>query len=58
MDASLGISKDKWYVEAFGQNLTNNNAFVSENNAQFIVTQVPLRPRVLGIKVGYRFSDK
>jgi iron complex outermembrane recepter protein len=58
MDAAFGISKDKWYVEAYGQNLTDNNAYVSENDAQFIVTQVPLRPRVLGIKVGYRFSDK
>jgi iron complex outermembrane recepter protein len=58
MDASLGISKDNWYVEAFGQNLTDSNAFTNENNSQFIVTQTVLRPRVLGIKVGYKFAGK
>jgi iron complex outermembrane recepter protein len=58
MDAAFGISKDQWYAEAYGQNLTDNNAYVSENDAQFIVTQVPLRPRVLGIKVGYHFAGK
>jgi iron complex outermembrane receptor protein len=58
MDASLGIAKDNWYVEAFGQNLTDSNAFTNENNSQFIVTQTVLRPRVLGIKVGYKFAGK
>jgi iron complex outermembrane recepter protein len=56
-DASFGISKDKWYLIAYGQNITDNNTFVSENNAQFILTQVPLRPRTLGVKVGYNFAD-
>lgn len=58
MDASLGISKGDWYVSAFAQNLTNSNAYVSENNAQFILIQVPLRPRTFELRVGYRFSEK
>lgn len=58
MDASIGIARDKWYVELYGQNLTDSEGILSHNNAQYIVTEVPLRPRVLGIKVGYKFSDK
>jgi outer membrane receptor protein involved in Fe transport len=57
-DASLGLSKGNWYVEAYGQNLTDSNAYLNKNDAQFVVTEVPLRPRVLGIKAGYKFSDR
>jgi outer membrane receptor protein involved in Fe transport len=58
MDAACGISKGNWYLIAYGQNLTDNEAYVSENNSQFILTQVPLRPRVLGLRVGYNFAEK
>jgi outer membrane receptor protein involved in Fe transport len=54
-DASLGISKDRWHVEAFGTNLSNSDASLFTSSAQFIESQVPLRPRVLGVKVGMNF---
>jgi iron complex outermembrane recepter protein len=54
-DASLGVAKDQWHVEAFGLNLTNSDASLFTSSAQFIESQVPLRPRVLGVKFGYRF---
>jgi iron complex outermembrane recepter protein len=54
-DASLGISKDRWHVEAFGSNLSNSDASLFTSSAQFIQSQVPLRPRVLGVKVGMNF---
>ena len=54
-DASLGIAKDRWHVEAFGTNLSNSDASLFTSSAQFIQSQVPLRPRVLGIKVGMNF---
>ena len=57
MDASIGIAKDRWYLQAYGQNLTDSNAYVNENNSQFILLQTPLRPRVLGIRAGYKFSE-
>ena len=57
-DASLGLAKDHWYAEAFGQNLTNVNTYISENDSQQILTQTPIRPRVIGIRAGYKFSDK
>ena len=54
-DASLGIAKDQWYVQAFGTNLSNSDASLFTSSAQFIESQVPLRPRVLGLKVGMKF---
>jgi iron complex outermembrane receptor protein len=57
-DASIGIAKDNWAVEAYGQNLFNSNAYLNKNDAQFIVTEVPLRPRTIAVKFSYKFSDK
>jgi iron complex outermembrane receptor protein len=55
--ASGGISRGQWAVQMFAQNLTDSNASVDINSGQDILAKVPLRPRVLGIKVSYKFSD-
>ncbi|MBV8457529.1 MAG: TonB-dependent receptor, partial [Acetobacteraceae bacterium] len=49
-DASVGVSKDKWSISAYGQNLANSNAAVFTSTDQFIVAQTLLRPRVLGVR--------
>jgi iron complex outermembrane receptor protein len=54
-DASIGVAKDAWTAELFGQNLSNSNASVFTSSAQFIKSEVPIRPRVLGVKFGYKF---
>jgi iron complex outermembrane receptor protein len=54
-DAAFGIAKDQWHVEAYGTNLGNSDASLFTTSGQFIEAQVPLRPRVLGIKVGFKF---
>ncbi len=54
-DASVGVAKDNWTVQAFGTNLSNSDASVFTSSAQFIRTEVPLRPRVVGLKIGYKF---
>ena len=54
-DASVGVSKDAWYVNLFGENLSNSNASVFVSTDQFIVAETPLRPRVLGVQFGYKF---
>ena len=54
-DASLGVAKDNWTAEFFGQNLSNSDASTFTSSAQFIKSEVPLRPRVLGLKIGYKF---
>ncbi|HVH84329.1 MAG TPA: TonB-dependent receptor [Steroidobacteraceae bacterium] len=54
-DASAGIAKDAWYANVFIENLSNSNASVFVSTDQFIVEQTPLRPRVIGLTVGYSF---
>ena len=54
-DASVGFAKDAWSVQFFGQNITDTLAKVFISNALAIETQTVIRPRVLGIKIGYKF---
>jgi outer membrane receptor protein involved in Fe transport len=44
-------------VQFYGQNLTNVNSSLSTNSGQFIITEVPQRPRVLGVSFSYKFSS-
>jgi outer membrane receptor protein involved in Fe transport len=57
-DASIGVSKDAWRVELYGQNLSDENKSQFTNNGQQIVTETPMRPRVLGLRFGYKFTGK
>ena len=54
-DASFGVSKDAWWVNVYGENLSNSNDSVFVSTDEFIVQQTPLRPRVLGAAIGYSF---
>jgi outer membrane receptor protein involved in Fe transport len=56
-DASAGVSKDRWTVSAYGQNLGDNQASTYTSSNQFVVTQTVLRPRVLGLRFGYKFGE-
>ena len=54
-DASAGIAKDAWSAEFYAQNLSNviKSTYTSTN--QFVVAENITRPRVLGVKIGYKF---
>jgi iron complex outermembrane recepter protein len=54
-DASMGVAKDSWWLNVYGENLSNSNASVFTSTDQFIVQQTPLRPRVIGATIGYSF---
>jgi iron complex outermembrane recepter protein len=54
-DASLGFEKGAWDVLIYGENLSNKNASTFTTSGQDIKAEVPLRPRVLGVKVGFKF---
>jgi hypothetical protein len=54
-DASFGVAKDKWTAHVYGQNLANSNASVFTNTGQFVVAETVVRPRVIGVKFGYKF---
>jgi hypothetical protein len=55
VDASIGVARDKWFVELYGANLNNSHASTFTSAAQFIRSEVPLRPRVIMIKFGASF---
>jgi iron complex outermembrane receptor protein len=54
-DASTGVAKDAWNVQFFVQNLGNKNASTFTNSYQFINTETVIRPRIAGVKIGYKF---
>jgi iron complex outermembrane receptor protein len=54
-DASVGVAKDAWTAELYAQNLTNVNASVFTSTNQFVQAQTILRPRVLALRIGYKF---
>ncbi|MBS0580856.1 MAG: TonB-dependent receptor [Proteobacteria bacterium] len=54
-DASCGVAKDAWIVTLYGENLSNSNKSVFVSTDQFIVAQTPLRPRVIGATLGYKY---
>jgi len=56
-DASAGIAKGAWALQIYGQNLTNVNTPLEMDSGQFVLAEVPPRPRVLGIRFDYRFSQ-
>jgi iron complex outermembrane receptor protein len=58
-DAALGLSKGSWALQLFGQNVTNVNksVFTTSTIGGSINTYTPMRPRVLGLRFDYKFSD-
>ncbi len=54
-DAAAGVAKDAWNVQFFVQNAGNKVASTYTNSAQFIITETVLRPRIAGVKFGYKF---
>jgi outer membrane receptor protein involved in Fe transport len=50
-DASLGVARDNWSAEIFGTNLFDSEASTFTTSSEFIKAIVPLRPRVIGLKI-------
>jgi outer membrane receptor protein involved in Fe transport len=54
-DFSLGVAKDAWTAEAYAQNITNKVVSTFTSTTQFVAAEAITRPRVAGIRVGYKF---
>ncbi len=54
-DASVGVAKDAWTTELYAQNLTNVIKSVYTSSTQFVAAEAITRPRVLGVRFGYKF---
>ena len=55
-DGSIGIGKDNWTVSFVGQNLSDENKSLFTSSRQFILTETPMRPRVLELRFDYKFE--
>jgi len=55
-DAAIGISRDEWKASIFADNFTNSHASTFTSSAQFIKSEVPVRPMTYGVKFAYDFK--
>ena len=55
-DASVGVSKGDWTVTLDGSNLTDVNKSLSTSTSMFILTETPMRPRVISLNFHYDFE--
>jgi len=55
-DASIGVKKDEWNAELYVVNLTDENKSLFTTASQFIVAEVPMRPRTIGLRINYAFG--
>ena len=55
LDASVGIQRDAWTASLFGENLSNSHASTFTSSAQFIKSEVVVRPMTYGLRIGYTF---
>jgi iron complex outermembrane recepter protein len=55
---SMGIGSGPWMLELVGTNLTNINKSLSTNEDQFVVAELPQRPRTFMLQFSYVFKEK
>ncbi|MEP1144241.1 MAG: TonB-dependent receptor [Henriciella sp.] len=55
LGTTLGVTADQWSAELFATNLTNEYAELSSNFVFDRERVTPLRPRTIGVRVGYDF---
>ena len=56
VDASFGLSaRAGWNAQLYVTNLNNSHASTYTSSAEFIKAEVPLRPRVFGMRIGFDF---
>ncbi len=55
LGGTLGVTADQWSAELFASNLTNEYAELSNNFVFDRERVTPMRPRTIGVRVGYDF---
>jgi len=57
-DGAVGVGKDAWLVQVYGENLTDTRAQLFANYAQFYKAITVNRPRTIGLRFSYKFSGR
>jgi outer membrane receptor protein involved in Fe transport len=55
-DGALGVSRDAWSVQLYGENLTDSRGITFATFAQRIREDTVIRPRTISIRLGYKFQ--
>ncbi|MGH8138314.1 MAG: TonB-dependent receptor [Steroidobacteraceae bacterium] len=55
--ASVGVSKDAWTAQFYGDNLSDTRATLFTSYTQFFKANSINRPRTLGVTVSYKFQE-
>ena len=55
-DAAVGVNKDAWMAEFYGENLTDTRAELFSNYRQWYKAVTVNRPRTVGVRFSYRFE--
>jgi hypothetical protein len=56
--AALGVARQAWTVQLYGENLTDMRTQLYANYAQWYKAVTVNRPRTIGLRFGYQFSAK
>jgi len=55
-EAALGVGKDAWHVQLYGENLTDTRAQLYASYQQWYKAITVSRPRTIGLRFSYEFS--
>jgi outer membrane receptor protein involved in Fe transport len=55
-DAAIGVTRDTWMAEFYGENITDKRAELYANYRQWYKSVTVNRPRTLGLRFSYRFE--
>jgi iron complex outermembrane receptor protein len=55
-DGALGVGKDTWLVQVYGENLTDSRAQLYANYWQWYKAVTTSRPRTIGLRFTYKFN--
>jgi iron complex outermembrane recepter protein len=54
-DGTLGVAKDAWLLQLYGENLTDARYVTFANSDQFVKEDFVGRPRTIGLKYSFKF---
>jgi iron complex outermembrane recepter protein len=58
LDGALGIGKDAWLAQIYGENLTDTRAQLFANYSQYYKAITVNRPRTIGLRFSYKFGGR
>jgi hypothetical protein len=56
-DGALGVGKDMWVVQLYGENLTDTRAQLYANYWQYYKAVTVSRPRTIGLRISYKVGS-